>query len=315
MNDLERRYRRLLRAYPPEYRRTRGDEIVGTYLDLAGPHDRRPSLADAADLLRGGLRQRLRAAGATDVLPGVRLAATLALTAATVLAAGWFVRDLHPPHADLGYPSVGPFASVGVLAWVAWLLAAVVAGLAPGRSTRVAVAVAVLLTVAVVPLGAVPALPRPALSVLAPQIALGLLTLALPAHPPIGSRWLPALAGLVTALATLHLAPGLSDGWGYYGWTTVTLLSTVGVGLLVVVALLAAGLALARDTRGLWATLTLLGPVGLLTLHSLAGAIPVAGLAQNPTWASLAGTAVVVSAVGVGALPSAVLLRRRVMRR
>ncbi|XTZ18294.1 hypothetical protein ACQSSU_13460 [Micromonospora echinospora] len=312
MNDLERRYRRLLRAYPPEYRRTRGDEIVGTYLDLAGPDEERPSLADAVDLLRGGLRQRLRAVGATDVLPGVRLAATLALTAATVLATGWFVRDLHPPPADLGYPSFGPFASVGVLAWVAWLLAAVVAGLAPGRATRVAVAGAVLLTVAVVPLGAVPALPRPALSVLVPQVALGLLALALPAHPSIGIRWLPTLAGLATALATHHLASGLSDGWGYYGWTTVTLLSTVGVGLMVVVVLLAAGLALARDSRGLWAALTLVGPVGLLTLHSIAGAVP---LSPNPTWATLAGTAAVVSAVGVGALPSAVALRRRVTRR
>lgn len=37
MNDLERRYLRLLRAYPADYRRARGAEIVGTYLDLATP--------------------------------------------------------------------------------------------------------------------------------------------------------------------------------------------------------------------------------------------------------------------------------------
>ncbi|WP_434090352.1 hypothetical protein [Micromonospora avicenniae] len=99
MSDLERRYLRLLRAYPADYRRSRGAEIVGTYLDLAEQGQRWPSPADAADLLRGGLRQRLRAAGAADLIPGVRLAAVLAFLTATTLAAAWSVLELHPPPA------------------------------------------------------------------------------------------------------------------------------------------------------------------------------------------------------------------------
>ncbi|MEU7934965.1 hypothetical protein [Micromonospora echinofusca] len=99
MSELERRYHRLLRAYPAEYRRARGAEIVGTYLDLAGPGRRWPSPADAADLVRGGLRQRLRAAGAADLVPGVRLAAVLAFLTATALAGAWSVLELRPPPA------------------------------------------------------------------------------------------------------------------------------------------------------------------------------------------------------------------------
>jgi hypothetical protein len=62
--NLERRYRRLLRAYPPTYRAERGEEIVSTYLELAGPGQDWPSVGDAADALPGGIRQRLRAKGA-----------------------------------------------------------------------------------------------------------------------------------------------------------------------------------------------------------------------------------------------------------
>jgi hypothetical protein len=58
---LEARYRRLLRAYPASYRAAREDEIVGVLMDGAAPGQRRPSVAAAADLVRGGLVTRLRA--------------------------------------------------------------------------------------------------------------------------------------------------------------------------------------------------------------------------------------------------------------
>ncbi|MGW0433865.1 hypothetical protein ACWDV4_15165 [Micromonospora sp. NPDC003197] len=90
-STLERRYRRLLWAYPADYRTHRGPEIVGTYLDLAGSDRRRPSLSDVADLLRGGLRQRLRAADSLGLIDGVRLAAALALPVAVALATAWLM--------------------------------------------------------------------------------------------------------------------------------------------------------------------------------------------------------------------------------
>jgi len=58
--ELERWYRRLLRAYPMAYRRAHGDEILATLMDSAEPGRRRPSWADAADLTRGALRQWFR---------------------------------------------------------------------------------------------------------------------------------------------------------------------------------------------------------------------------------------------------------------
>lgn len=63
MNDaeeLQARYRRLLRAYPGWYQRERGDELLTTLLDDAAEGQRRPRRADALDLLVGGLRVRLR---------------------------------------------------------------------------------------------------------------------------------------------------------------------------------------------------------------------------------------------------------------
>jgi hypothetical protein len=57
---LARRYRRWLLAYPADYRRERGDELIGTLLDLAGPGRARPHPLDVLDLLRAGLARRLR---------------------------------------------------------------------------------------------------------------------------------------------------------------------------------------------------------------------------------------------------------------
>jgi len=57
---LERRYRRLLAWYPAAHRTNYGEEMVGVLLAAAPDGARRPGLAGAADLIRGGLRARLR---------------------------------------------------------------------------------------------------------------------------------------------------------------------------------------------------------------------------------------------------------------
>ncbi|WP_328851966.1 hypothetical protein OG994_01430 [Micromonospora globbae] len=264
MSDLERRYLRLLRAYPADYRRARGAEIVGTYLDLADPDRRWPSVADAADLLRGGLRQRLRAAGAADLLPGVRLAALIALPAATGVAGVWASAEIAAPSVD--WVAFGPFATVGVACWLAWLLTAVVAAVAPVRWTRVAVGLALAVTVAVVPVSAAAGLPRPPLFVLLPQVVLGLLALALPTD---GGWWLrlpPLAAGATAAATTTH---GLGD-WSYRWGDPGTALTTSAPALLVVAMLIAVARVLADDRRGLWAMLLLVAPGGLLALRPLA---------------------------------------------
>jgi len=57
---LERRYRRLLAWFPAAHRQTFGEEMVGVLLAAAPEGSRRPGLAGAVDLIRGGLRARFR---------------------------------------------------------------------------------------------------------------------------------------------------------------------------------------------------------------------------------------------------------------
>ena len=58
MSSLERRCRRLLRAYPAWYRRERGEEMLGTLLEASPPGRRWPSFRDTRALITGGLRVR-----------------------------------------------------------------------------------------------------------------------------------------------------------------------------------------------------------------------------------------------------------------
>jgi hypothetical protein len=58
--DLERGYRRLLAWYPRAFRRENGPEILAVLLAGAPDGQHRPGLAERADLIRSGLRMRLR---------------------------------------------------------------------------------------------------------------------------------------------------------------------------------------------------------------------------------------------------------------
>ncbi|GAB7193132.1 hypothetical protein NUM3379_38410 [Kineococcus sp. NUM-3379] len=64
-SPLERSYRRVLRWYPPRYRREREDELVAVLLQAAAPGRHRATAAERADLLLAGSRLwgRVLAAG------------------------------------------------------------------------------------------------------------------------------------------------------------------------------------------------------------------------------------------------------------
>src|SRR5688572_18858499 len=124
MTPLERRWRRLLLAYPPGYRAERGDEILSTLLDEARPGQRYPTFRDAIDLLVHAIRRR---AGVTaDFDAGLAIAAPWALAIAAGISAfvWWQVEPL--------IPTVGPAV------YAAWVLAALAA-----RKLVVAMAIAV----------------------------------------------------------------------------------------------------------------------------------------------------------------------------
>lgn len=81
MTDLERRYRRLLLAYPRWYRQRRGEEILTTLLEGSRPGQRRPAAGQAVALLVHGTATR------PDLSEGGALGATAAAAASSTLTA------------------------------------------------------------------------------------------------------------------------------------------------------------------------------------------------------------------------------------
>ena len=63
---LERGYRRLLACYPRAYRRDHADEILAVLMAGAGEEQRRPRLAESADLFWSAVKMRLRGRAPTS---------------------------------------------------------------------------------------------------------------------------------------------------------------------------------------------------------------------------------------------------------
>ncbi|HEY1821962.1 MAG TPA: hypothetical protein VGG83_18730 [Trebonia sp.] len=83
---LERAYRRLIEFYPRSFRRENTEEIIAVLLATAREDQRRPSIAEVSDLLRGALRMRLGLSNCPrTVLYAVRLMYAGALAEVVVL--------------------------------------------------------------------------------------------------------------------------------------------------------------------------------------------------------------------------------------
>jgi hypothetical protein len=319
---LAARYRWLLRAYPLAYRTERGDEILDTYLDVAahrpGPLRHWPLLADAVDLVAGGIRARLRARGSSGLADAVPLAATFALSAAVALAAVWLTTvEPRAVPAGIELRTLGPLQSLGAVAWAAWLLAGVSAVLLPGRVTRRLVAGAVAVTALQVPAAALTPFERPPLLVLVPQLALGLVALGWRTHAtPLWERGSRAgrIAIAVTGTAAAATACAAADnGAALYGYRAtgrdvMAFVALVLVGGAVVTAFVRA---FSRDARGWWATLLVLPPATLLVVeYSVRVAGDATGLTTDAWWAYAVAAAVLTVLAG-GSLPLATSLRSR----
>jgi hypothetical protein len=137
--SLERRYRLLLRAYPPAWRREREQEILGVLMAGAPAGRRRPTAGEAADLLLRGMQARLKRGASTwraDWGQGARVAGVVL----AVMLGAVAVRMLVPM---LGLVLASPNASsagerltdvlygsrlwwADAAAWSGWLLTAIV---------------------------------------------------------------------------------------------------------------------------------------------------------------------------------------------
>ena len=74
---LERRYARLLRAYPSAYRKERGSELLDTLIEGAAPGQTRPSRRESIALVVAGVRARIDANRRRGVAASMRSGAVL----------------------------------------------------------------------------------------------------------------------------------------------------------------------------------------------------------------------------------------------
>jgi hypothetical protein len=205
---------------------------------------------------------------------------------------------------------VGPFRSLAAFAWLAWLAAALVSAARPGRSTRLTVLAATLLTAAVVPVAAGTGTDRPPVLVLLPQVALGVVALFVPSRPSLLSRLAPVSGMVVAALLVAAFPPAPHYSWAYR-WYAPDLLPATGLVLLLAGLVAAGGYAVRRDDRGFWAVLLLLPPAAML--GTVAVSTGLSGQAGSE-WGDLAGTAAVLAVLTVAATPVAIAVRGRVAR-
>jgi len=189
---------------------------------------------------------------------------------------------------------------------------------APGRWFRCTVGLAVLVTAGVVPVAMLTGWPRPPLSVLLPQVALGVVALGAPRRRP----WWVRLVPLAAAAASVPVAAGTvsvpdfyvgQDRYSRYCWVVATTLPAMAVMLLIGATLLALGLAARRDSRGVWALLILLTPIGTLALNPLGAVLDDAGPGRPliPAWHSMVVASVLVAVVGSALVPLALAARGR----
>jgi len=141
MSPLERRYRRLLLAYPQAHRHEYGEEMVGVLLQIAPPERRRPSLHDIAVLLRHAPAAHLRALRPALVAPDwARAGAIFGIVAALTLA----TRDLFGAATSTSDPFISTAGQLVTLGQAAlWAAAGVGVALARHRRWPVALFIAV----------------------------------------------------------------------------------------------------------------------------------------------------------------------------
>jgi hypothetical protein len=160
---LERRYRRLLRCYPPSHREIHREEMLGVLLASARPGQRVPDAAQAVNLVVCGLAIRARRALSSladepwqDALAVVSLVAPALMLIIAVLDFAVAIRDVVIQAAMAHVPvwqllSLVPVTGGPAVVMAGWL-AVVLLGLTGRRRTAAAIAsvlVALALTVLV----------------------------------------------------------------------------------------------------------------------------------------------------------------------
>jgi len=298
---LERRCRRLLVAYPAEYRADRGDEIVATLLDLTGPDRRSPRIADAADLVASGLRRRLGTSALAGFDAGLTVAAPVALAlAAGISAFAWWRVEPISVGVHMGGPALfGAFRTLGPIAYLLWIIAAAGRALLRPSVGRAFIGIAVVVTLLMPAIAPFTTVDRPPLWVLMALSTFGLLALAgtgtwagASGTPSTDERVgvpIGALAVAISASSVMVIWPPSGGGFGYYYQPTLARVGTVVAATVAVLAAIAVVRLLRRRSaqEWLWATALLGLPAGWLGPFDTA-ALRLAGDSAVPHFGRLA---------------------------
>jgi hypothetical protein len=127
---LEQAYRRLLAWYPREFQHENGPEILAVLMADAPPGQRRPGLAESADLIRSGLWMRLRPSvprSARTVRAAVKLMyAGAAVSTVNLIILMALIGDAKAYHAMLGYhltaAQVSRLTTLFIMVSILWAL-------------------------------------------------------------------------------------------------------------------------------------------------------------------------------------------------
>ena len=138
MNRLERTYRLLLTAYPPDYLADREEELVGTLLAAAPVGATRPPWREMVSLVRSGITERSRRFGAPTRRHGLAAASGVAAGALVWAWVTYHVGLQLTPTWSAAYPTAFfPY-------WTVLTLVAMAGHLARGRGRDSARVVLVL---------------------------------------------------------------------------------------------------------------------------------------------------------------------------
>jgi hypothetical protein len=219
MNPLEKSYRRLLHAYPVEWREERGEEMLAVLLEWAPDHQTRPSVREAIDLIWNGLRARF---GGGDK-SGPRLLAErvsiLSLAGGAAVSLMCLVFGEIPPQLSPVYRemiTIAPVYSLGALLYVTWF--ATVGLLAVGviRNAR-RVARVLLGAVALVTLTSIAArwsiMPAPPLGLMAFMALLAASAVGAPTAITRGARRSLGIVTVAAAAVVTNTWLNVQRGW------------------------------------------------------------------------------------------------------
>jgi hypothetical protein len=255
MNRLERSYRRLLRAYPTEWREERGEEMLAVLLEWSPDHQTRPSVGDALNVVGNGLRARLAAVigwiprDVTERTGILSLGGGAALSAYCLLFGEYVVPELR----GQSLFSLGPVYSAGSLLYALWLAATLLAVTGVVRNLRRVAAALVSLTVALaaVHVASPNLITMPPLYLLALFAGLGAFGLGAPQAPTRSDRVALGLVASALGCGICASSEGnpLSGGGGFtfYRGTVANLAD--GCWLIVLAHWLTGAIA-ARFSRG-----------------------------------------------------------------